>query len=423
MTGSYTLTVTDANGCSSPVSDPLSVTESTLPPKPMITPAGPIDLVSGNSVLLTSSSATTYIWSPGGETSSSITVSDSGSYTVTVGNEDGCLSDPSDPVTVTQSSIEKPVISISGETEFCEGAPATTLSTSPASAYLWSNGDTAQNIIVTVTGSYTVIVFNEFGSQSQPSDPVDINVLEDPVLNLLSKSDILCNGETSGSIDVIATRGTSPYVYEWDNGQTGASLTNIGAGNYQVTATDANGCHDTLMETINEPAALMIEESITHPACDESYDGAVEVSISGGTPGGGTPDYTIQWSNGSTGERTEELGPGTIDVEVTDENLCQVTGSYTLNAIRESCIKVYEIITPNGDESNETWVIEGIELYPKATVQVYDRWGRRVFDSEGYPQQWDGTHKGKVLPMGSYHYIINLNNDTAPIIGNITIVK
>jgi gliding motility-associated-like protein len=271
---------------------------------------------------------------------------------------------------------------------------------------------------VTVSGSYTVILYNEFGTPSIPSDPIDINVLEDPVLNLLSKSDILCNGETTGSIEVIATRGMSPYAYEWDSGQTGSGITNIAAGSYQVTATDANGCIDTLIETINEPEVLLIEESITRPACDESYDGAVEVSISGGTPG-----YIIQWSNGSTGERAEGLGPVTISVDVTDDNLCQIDKSYTLNVIRESCVKVYEIITPDGDGYNDTWVIEGIELYPDATVQVYDRWGKRVYYSQGYPQQWDGKHEGKVLPMGSYHYIINLNNDTAPIIGNITIVK
>ena len=416
--GSYTLTVSDANGCSSPVSDPLTVSESTIPPRPVITPAGPIDLESGNSVILASSTATTYSWTPGGETSSSITVSDSGSYTVIVGNEYGCLSDPSDPVTVTLSSLGKPVITVNGEMEFCEGAPATTLSTSQASAYSWSNGESTQSIIVTVTGSYTVTVYNEFGTQSVPSDPVDITVLEDPVLNLLSKSDILCNGETSGSIEVIATIGTSPYAYEWDSGQTGSGITNMGAGSYQVITTDANGCQDTLNETINEPNALVIDESITHPTCDESYDGEAEVSISGGTPG-----YTIQWSNGSTGERAEELGPGTINVEVTDENQCQVNESYSLNVINESCIEVFEIITPNGDGYNDTWVIEGIEIYPNATVQVYDRWGKRVYYSQGYPQQWDGIHEGKVLPMDSYHYIIDLKNNTPPIIGNITIVK
>jgi gliding motility-associated-like protein len=416
--GSYTLAVTDANGCSSPVSDPYMVSESPRPAKPVITPAGPINLEPGDSVILVSSSATTYLWSPGGETTSSITVRNTGSYSVTVGNEFGCTSEPSDPVSVTQSTPEKPVITVTGETDFCEGAVATTLSAPQANAYLWSNGETSQHILVEVTGSYTVTVYNEFGTQSPPSDPVDIHVFESPVLNLVSKSDAFCNGETSGSIEVIATGGTSPIAYEWDGGQTGSVLTSIGAGSYLVTATDANGCQDTLSESISEPAALVIEESITHPTCNDSYDGSVEVSITGGTPG-----YTIEWSNESTGPVTEKLGPGTISVEVRDENQCQQNESYTLVAENEVCVVVYEIITPNNDGQNDTWVITGIEFYPEATVEVYDRWGKRVYHTEGYPQPWDGTHNGKVLPMDSYHYIIKLNKDKDPLIGNITIVK
>jgi gliding motility-associated-like protein len=416
--GSYSLRVSDAFGCSSQVSDPFTVNELPVPPMPVITPAGPIHLESGDSVILVSSSATTYSWSPNGETTPSITVRSAGSYGVTTANEYGCLSDPSDPVTVTQSILDKPVISVSGETGFCEGAGATTLSVPPASAYLWSTGETTQSIMVSVTGSYTVTVYNEFGTQSYPSDPVDINVFENPTLNLISKSDAACHGETSGSIEVAASGGTSPYTYIWNNEQTGSVLTGIGAGSYLVTATDANGCQDTLSESVTEPAALVITETLTHPTCGDSYDGTVEVSITGGTT-----DYTILWSNGSNGPITEKLGPGTVDVQVTDANQCHENESYNLIAETEVCIVVYEIITPNGDGYNDTWEIRGIEFYPEATVAVYDRWGRRVYYSDGYPRPWDGTNDDKVLPMDSYHYIINLNNDTDPIIGNITIVK
>ena len=417
-TGSYTVKVGNADGCFSLPSDPVDVNESPPPPKPVITPAGPIELASGDSVILVSSPAATYLWSPGGETTPSITVRTAGSFNVTTGNEYGCLSDPGDPVTVTQTSLEKPVITVTGETAFCEGSPATTLSATEASAYLWSNGETSRSILVGVTGSYTVTVFNESGTPSLPSDPVDIDVFKNPELTLLNKSDAPCHGENSGSIEVIATEGTAPYAYEWNNGQTGSDLNSIAAGTYLVTTIDANGCQDTLSESIGEPSALVIDESITHPSCDDSHDGAVEISISGGTPG-----YIIQWSNGSTGPLTEKLDPGTITVEVIDENQCQENESYTLVAENEECVAVFEIITPNNDGFNDTWVITGLELYPNATVQVYDRWGRRVYYSEGYPKPWDGTHDGKVLPMDSYHYIINLNNDQDPIIGNITIVK
>jgi gliding motility-associated-like protein len=273
--------------------------------------------------------------------------------------------------------------------------------------------------MVSQTGSYTVTVYNEFGAGSPPSDPVDISVSESPVLDLINKSDATCNGETSGSIEVMASGGTSPYTYAWNTGQTGSTITDLGAGDYLVTATDANGCQDTLGASISEPPALVISETITHPTCEDSYDGVVEVSVTGGTP-----VYTIDWSNESTGNRTEKLGPGTVTVTVTDAAQCEETETYTLVPETDVCVTIYEIITPNADGSNDTWEITGIEFYPNATIEVYDRWGRRVYYSQrGYPEPWDGKKDGEVLPMDSYHYIIKLDKNKEPIIGNITIVK
>ena len=81
------------------------------------------------------------------------------------------------------------------------------------------------------------------------------------------------------------------------------------------------------------------------------------------------------------------------------------------------------IITPNGDSYNDTWKIEGLEVYTGATIEIFDRWGKRVFFSEGHDIYFDGTFNGKELPMESYHYVINLNNGSDVIIGNITIVR
>jgi gliding motility-associated-like protein len=415
--GSYALTVTDANGCISPTSDTIGVTENPRPSQPVITPAGPIQLAPGDSVILSSSAATTYLWSPGGETTSSITVRTTGHYRVTVGNAQGCPSDPSDSVTVTISGLEKPVITVTGGTEICEGTAAT-LSVPLHSAYLWSNGDTTQSIQVAEAGSYTVTVFNEFGGASTPSDPVEISVIGSPVLSLVNKTDVTCHGETSGAIEVAAAGGNMPYAYAWSNGQTGSGLTGIPAGSYLATVTDANGCQDTLTTLITEPAAIVISETITHPTCEDSRDGAVEVSVSGGTPG-----YTIAWSNTSTGNRTEDLPAGTVEVTVTDAVLCQATESYTLTPRNDLCFEIQEILTPNADGYNDTWEITGLEFYPQAVVEVFDRWGRRVYRYPGNPWPWDGRYDGKALPMDSYHYIIKLDHTKDPIIGNITIVK
>jgi gliding motility-associated-like protein len=91
---------------------------------------------------------------------------------------------------------------------------------------------------------------------------------------------------------------------------------------------------------------------------------------------------------------------------------------------------IYTVFTPNGDGKNDSWKIPGLSDrpsdHPKAVVQVYDRWGRLVFQSQpGYPMDWDGRDaSGKYLPMDNYYYIISLNEkNTAPVYGSITIIR
>ncbi len=416
--GSYTVSVGDANGCLSPASDPFPVTENPKPAKPTITADGPLDFWLGDSVTLTSSAAAGYLWSPGAESSSQIVVKTAGTYSVIITDLNGCLSDASDAITITVNSLDKPVIAVSGETSFCEGSPAPTLSAPDAFTWLWSNGETSQSISPNVSGSYTVTVSNSEGHSSEPSDPVTITVNPNPSLSLVSRTDILCHGESTGSAVVVGAGGTEPYTYGWSEGQSGTVANNLAAGDYVATLTDANQCMDTVTVSITQPDALLVEETIVDPFCDDSYDGSIEISVSGGTP-----SYYITWSDGSLGMRLEDLGPGTVDLEVVDDMQCRITTSYTLTSSEENCVRIYEIITPNADGYNDVWEIPGLEYYPGATVEVYDQWGKQVFYSGNYDQPWDGTYDGKILPMASYHYIVNLNNGSPARVGNITIMK
>lgn|GEM_PF-1043345 len=81
------------------------------------------------------------------------------------------------------------------------------------------------------------------------------------------------------------------------------------------------------------------------------------------------------------------------------------------------------VFTPNGDGINETWEIPYLQYYPNASVEVYDRWGRLVFHSTGYPNNWDGKSNGRELPMDTYFFIIKLNSHSKPWIGNVTILR
>ena len=112
------------------------------------------------------------------------------------------------------------------------------------------------------------------------------------------------------------------------------------------------------------------------------------------------------------------------------------SGWYFINVEQDGCIgsdSIYVIvsvipfdaITPNQDGWNDTWQILGIEKYSKAIVKVYNRWGALVFETVGgiSYEAWDGKNNGKDLPVGTYYYMIDLNNDEKTISGPITIVR
>jgi gliding motility-associated-like protein len=88
-----------------------------------------------------------------------------------------------------------------------------------------------------------------------------------------------------------------------------------------------------------------------------------------------------------------------------------------------SALNIANTITPNGDGINDYWKISGIENYPNASVQIFTRYGQKVFDSKGYAQPFDGTSNGTPLPVGVYYYIINLNTNCNLLSGNLTIIR
>ena len=88
-----------------------------------------------------------------------------------------------------------------------------------------------------------------------------------------------------------------------------------------------------------------------------------------------------------------------------------------------SLLSIPNTFTPNGDGINDTWEIKYLDYYPKSTVNIFDRWGQKVFSSIGYPIPWDGTYKGTVLPSGTYYYIIDPKNGQAVFSGWLAIIR
>lgn len=176
----------------------------------------------------------------------------------------------------------------------------------------------------TSIGNYDVIY--QTNGACPNSDTVQVSVNSKPELALNFSTPPACFGGSDGSALVNATQGTPTYNYVWSNGGTSNAQTSLAAGTYSVYLSDANGCMDTLMLTINEPPALSVTPSVDNNiSCFGATDGILNTSVSGGTAG-----YTYSWSNGATSATNPNLGDGTYTVTVTDANGCNEMQSITL---------------------------------------------------------------------------------------------
>ena len=84
---------------------------------------------------------------------------------------------------------------------------------------------------------------------------------------------------------------------------------------------------------------------------------------------------------------------------------------------------IWTSYSPDGDGINDVWNIGGIDLYPDCTVEIFNRWGYKIFESKGYDIPWDGRWNGKDLPAETYYFAINLGDSSKPITGTVTIIR
>jgi gliding motility-associated-like protein len=88
-------------------------------------------------------------------------------------------------------------------------------------------------------------------------------------------------------------------------------------------------------------------------------------------------------------------------------------------------IDIPNAFSPNGDGFNDLWIIDKLEQYPNAVVEIYNRYGNKIFERKGYNRSnaWNGTNNGSPLPVAPYYYILRLGNGTKPMAGVISIIR
>jgi gliding motility-associated-like protein len=126
--------------------------------------------------------------------------------------------------------------------------------------------------------------------------------------------------------------------------------------------------------------------------------------------------------NGQTGGSDFKVNLlGAVTLTVTDKNGCTATQTVHISS-HCADIHIPTAFTPNGDGTNDKWVIAGLENDLSVTLKIYDRLGDIVYKSNGYPSPWDGTYNGKKLPPGVYYYIINARDNKQVLSGSVTIL-
>ena len=310
--GSYSVTYTDGNGCTA-VSTPIVVTVNALPNAPLITASGATTFCTGGSVDLVSSELTGNVWSTT-ETTNSINVNSSGSYSVTYTDGNGCSATSAPTVVTVNTSGPAPVISANGPTTFCAGG-SVDLSSSEASGNTWSTSETTQTIIVSSSGSYTVTYVDAFGCTGT-SAPFMVTVNPAPTAPVITAS-----GPTSfcvgGSVDLTSSQVSGNT---WSTSATTQTINVTAAGTYTVDYIDGNGCSMT-----SAPVVVTVNANPTSPV------------ITPNSPttfcSGGSVVLTSSQANGNVWSTTESTQAVTVNtsgsytVMYTDVNGCSATSA------------------------------------------------------------------------------------------------
>ncbi len=327
--GDYELTVTDANGCDY-ISTVINLNdddafETNIVQVQQITcygaKDGQVDVeVSGGL------EPYAYFWNNGQQTEDLNNI-EPGMYIVTILDAGGCTNihstTISEPIPLQPEVMDLQHVTCQGEADamiqiFTNGgiAPLT---------YTWSNGDSGSMATNLEEGFYDVTVTDAFGCEEVLQN---IPVIEPSgiFIDVASFEPINCVGATDGLIDILVIGGVAPYTYEWSNGNVTEDLINVGADDYSLTLTDANGCQQFVpVISIFEPQSALNTNDIVKSdvSCYDAVDGQVIVSIFGGMA-----PYQYNWSAGQNNISSElsdtisNLIPGTYDVTVTDANGC-----------------------------------------------------------------------------------------------------
>lgn len=190
--------------------------------------------------------------------------------------------------------------------------------------FKWNNGSTGKDLNNITAGTYSILITDQTGCSFQASYTVEeassMNIEE----TLQHES---CAGSANGEILVKVSGGSAPYTYKWSNGTTSSKLTNVPAGSYSLTVTDALGCTVNKQFSIGTTSTLQVEQlSQSNEICAGSNAGSIRLNVKGASG-----KFTAKWQdNPSAGLNRDNLPAGTYQLSVSDETGCTINKSFTI---------------------------------------------------------------------------------------------
>ncbi len=343
-------------------------------------------------------------------------------YYITITDSWGCSG--IDSIVVTEP--DQLILEMTSEDIRCKGEQTGTASvsiqggTEPYYA-LWDNNDTSYFTNGLGPGEIGVTITDENGCIESTS--ALITEPETGIEVWMNIEQVSCFGASDGSINSFASGGNPPYFYEWYINGTeiiGATIKNLDVGFYTLHVTDNNGCTADTTVQIVEANSLIATAETGNTSCIGNYDGYIQIFAGGGTEPYSYYFMDILWESNIV----DSLYKGDYYITVRDSNNCEYTfGPVSIYDTDQDCLRIPAAFSPNGDGYNDEFYIENLHLYPRAVVQIFNRWGQLLYEDLGINGFWDGTYNGNPVPTGAYLYNIILNINEDPRVGTVTIIR
>ncbi|HNB81431.1 MAG TPA: hypothetical protein PLP14_04985, partial [Chitinophagaceae bacterium] len=281
--GTYSVTVTGANGCKSTS----SVIQTIRYPQASvsITPNGPTTFCNGQSVTLTASGGLVYNWSNGAHTQS-VVVSSTGTYSLNFTDSNSCVANSSVVTVTVNPTPTVPVVSASGPLDFCNGS-SVTLTTNAGAGHYWNTGSTSGTITIYSSGAFIDTMVNGFGCKSWSAPNL---------VNVHPTASITASGPTTfcfGGTVNLAAQPASGVSYAWSNGSVAQNVNITNTQNVSVIVSEPGGCKDTAYTNV-----------LVHPLPTGSVTANGPVTVCSGNTvtlsASGSPHTYYKWyKNGS----------------------------------------------------------------------------------------------------------------------------